>query len=148
MDERGWNMHVQERRAWFVLGVIAAALILFAVTACAVGLRSHSAAYGSFGLFGLAGFAPLIGRRDEKRRGFTMDERDQQIERTASLAGWAVFQVLFVAAAMAPFFALGPHAVVRVSAGDLAMLPISGMGVFMLVRSLVTVVLYRREDHA
>jgi hypothetical protein len=96
------------------------------------------------GLFGLTGFTGLIGRR-EKREGKPVgDERDREIDRNSTLAGYSVFWLAFVLACMAPFFIKGADGTVTLPTVILTLPVYVGMLIVFTVKSLVTVILYRR----
>jgi hypothetical protein len=140
-------MHIQEKQAWLELAVMTATLTLFFVLVELVGQGRHSVAYAAFGLLGLAGAARLIGRRERKAGNVIMDERDHDIERTATLLGYGVLWALFVGAALAPFFILGANAVMPVPTDEFAMTPMVAVCALRLARSVVTISLYRRGSH-
>jgi hypothetical protein len=135
-------MHVQERQAWFILVVTVAALVVFAALVALLGFRQ--ADFGAFGLLGAAGIAGLIGRRERKAGRVILDERDREIERVATVAGYSMFWLLFVAAALVPFFVLGPGAVMRVPTVAFPDAVFVAMSVVLLTRALATIILYRR----
>lgn len=138
-------MSMQERQAWFILAVFAVALIAYFALVLFVGFRLWATAV--LGLSGLAGLAPLIGGRERRDGKVLMDERDQAIAKSASLAGFAVFWVCFVAACMTPFFVKGPQGTITISVFVFPILAGVGMAVLWATRSLVIVVLYRRGRH-
>lgn len=78
-------MSRQEKRVWFMLGVIVVTLAVYALFISLVRFDSTSLA-----IFALTGF--LGWRRTKARRGeVTYDERDRQIERPALLSSLLVF---------------------------------------------------------
>lgn len=78
-------MSRQEKRVWFMLGVIVVTLAVYALFISLVRFDSTSLA-----IFALTGF--LGWRRTKARRGeVTYDERDRQIERQALLSSLLVF---------------------------------------------------------
>ncbi len=132
-------MNRQQKIAWFSLIVILIALIL-SVTAVGllyfvVGLPMHRALGGSglMGFCGLIGLSPLIFRKEKGKVGF--DERDLVIQKRALLAAYITFWVLFVVAAMIPFFVLGPKGVISVKI--LPAMVIGGLIITTLVQSIV-----------
>jgi len=135
-------LNAQQRQAWFFLAVFAATAVAYVA---AVPFLGYKAAFGTFGILGLAGFAPLFGLKERQAGQVCFDERDQMIGRTASLAGFASAWVVFVAACMAPFFAKGPDGTIPVTV--MPMVACLCMVVLMGVRSLTVVVLYGRQDH-
>lgn len=132
-------MNRAQKIAWFSLIVILIALIL-SVTAVGllyfvVGLPMHRALGGSglMGFCGLIGLSPLIFRKEKGKVGF--DERDLVIQKRALLAAYITFWVLFVVAAMIPFFVLGPKGVISVQI--LPAMVIGGLIITTLVQSIV-----------
>lgn len=138
-------MNVQEKQAWFTLAIFAITLVLYGSLVSVVGFRMF--ALSAFGFSGFAAFAALIGRRERKAGRVVMDERDEEIARMATLAGYSGFWLVFVATLMAPFFVLGPNGVVNIPVGLLCMLPILAMIIVWTVRSLAVVIAYRWGDH-
>lgn len=137
-------MHVQERRAWYALGMASAALV-----ACfgllAVGLpRSPGAAAVS--LAALFGFLPLVGRRGVRPGDVLVDERDREIARSAALVSLSALWVLFVAAAVAAALALGADQAISVTDDELYAGVIVSLCVLYLVRAVVIVTPHRRDS--
>jgi len=64
------------------------------------------------------------------------DERDLLIKRRAMLGAYSIFWPLFVLAAMAPFFVVGPNGTIPVV--YLPWMVLGGMFVVMLVQAIVT----------
>src|ERR1035437_6007754 len=89
-------MHVQERRAWFMLWCMGVPLVLYAALVPFVGFM-HGAE-GVFGLAGIGGLAGLIGRKERREGKLVIDERDQAIMRQATAGAFGVFWVLFILA--------------------------------------------------
>lgn len=138
-------MHVQEKQAWFVLGVSAVVGAMAAVLVAVFG--PHPGVYFVFGLFFLLFFTPLIGRRQRRAGEVVFDERDRQIAASATLGGYSIFWGLLVAAAMGPWLLLGPTATLSVRTTTITNLLAAAILVIALVRSLIVVVLYRRGAH-
>ncbi|HNY27182.1 MAG TPA: DUF2178 domain-containing protein [Candidatus Sumerlaeota bacterium] len=139
-------MHIQEQRAWFVLIVMILTLVLYGGTVALIGFQP--AALAAFGFTGLAGGAPLIGRRDEKRGLVVSDERDREISRQAVLVSFSIFWLVFIAAALLPMFILGTETSLNLQAGTLPAVVFPAVVLVYLVQSLTTIVLYRRGGHA
>ncbi len=139
-------MNTQEKRAWFILAVLAATLAVYLPLAFVTGF--HVASLGVTGVFGLAGAAPLIGRREKAAGKPTFDERDSEIEKAATLAGYSIFWLALVLGIMVPFFILGPNAPVTIPMYVFPMLLVFASMIIFGIRALVTVVLYRRGSHA
>ncbi len=139
-------MNVLERQARFTLMVIIITVCLYlAIVAC---IGFHPAAMAAFGFTGLLGLTGLIGRKERKAGKIIMDERDREISQKASIVAYSVFWLFFVACLMAPFFIYGPNAKITIGVGVPALfVGISGIMVY-FVRSLVIVILYRRDVNA
>jgi len=135
-------LSVQERQAWYVLGVFALAAIAYLTVGCFTGF--HPGALGTFGLVGFVGFESLIGRKELRAGKVVMDERDGQIARRAQLGAYGVFWLCFVVMCMAPFVAKGPHATLTIPTVVPPMVLFGGAAVVYTVRALITIVLCRR----
>ena len=94
--------------AGFVLSCIAVAILYVKV-----GMPRAVAGFAFMGIVGLAGFSPLIFRKDKGR--VTFDERDALIKKNAAHAGFAGAFLFTCFACMIPFFILGPKASISVS---------------------------------
>ena len=90
------------------------------------------------GIMGLLGLTPILFRKDKAK--VQCDERDQMIHRKATIAAYATFWVLFVAAAMIPWFVTGPNGTITVN--YLPWMVFGGMFVVMFVQALVTLQQY------
>jgi hypothetical protein len=120
---------------------MASCLLLFAVVW--VASSGHPASLAVFGLAGVAGASPLIGRGEHGWKPL-MDERDQQIAQFAALGSFGVFYVCFVLAAVIPLFVLGPSATITLRISTITGLAFPAMILVFGVRAFVTVILYRR----
>jgi hypothetical protein len=138
-------MNIQEKRAWFYLAVIAATLAVFIPLAFATGF--HAASLGALGLFGFAGGASVLGRREKRAGRVVFDERDKEIDRIATLAGYSTFWTVFVLGVMIPFFILGPNAQVTLPINMFPAFIAPAMMIIFGVRAVVVVVLHRRGSH-
>ncbi len=133
-------MNRAQKTAWFTLVVLAFALGLslaaFGVGYFVLGVpaRHAAAGFGFMGIMGLLGLTPVLFRKGEGR--VQCDERDLMIQRTANLAAYGAFWVLFVAAAMIPWFVTGPNGTITVN--YLPWMVFGGMFVVMLMQALVT----------
>jgi hypothetical protein len=133
-------MNRQQKIAWFTLTCVGLALglslLTFGVLYLGLGwpVRAASGAFGFIGLLGFAALAPLLFRKDKGQVAF--DERDLQIQRTASLAAFATFWAVFVSAAMVPWFIIGPEG--RITVNYLPWMVFGGMLVVEGVRAVVT----------
>jgi hypothetical protein len=137
-------MHVQERRAWYALGIASAALVAYFVLLAAGLPRSPAAA--ALSLAALFGFLPLVGRRGARSGDVLVDERDREIARSAALISLSALWVLFVAVAVAAALALGADRTVGVTGDGLYAGVIVSLCVLYLVRAVVIVALYRRDS--
>ena len=132
-------MNRHQKIAWFTLILISLSLILsvstFSIGYFIVGVsaKKASAGFGFIGIMGLVGLAPLIFKKDKDK--IKTDERDLLIRRNAMLAAYSAFWVLFVAAAMVPWFIIGPNGSITVN--YLPWMVFGGMYVVMLVQSIV-----------
>jgi hypothetical protein len=136
-------MSMQQKQAWFVVGVFVLALGVFLILLPVVG----TAAWGAFGLFGLVGLVGLVGRKARRAGEVILDERDGVISVKATMgAGIAAFEVC-VAACMVPWFI---HMFQGKESISIHILPcivfVSGI-TFWLVRAVATLVLYGRETN-
>jgi hypothetical protein len=94
-------MSCQEKRAWFMLGVVVITLTVYFTFISLVRFDSVSLT-----VFALAGFLGL--RRSKRRRGeITYDERDRQIERQALLASMCLFYALILVLSLVVQFVHG-----------------------------------------
>ena len=133
-------MNRAQKTAWFNLIVISLALGL-SVAAFGIGYfifgapaRRAAAGFGFMGIMGLLGLTPFLFRKDESKVRF--DERDLVINRKAAVVAYSILWVLFVAAAMVPWFIIGPDGVITVN--YLPWMVFGGMFVVMLVQAIVT----------
>jgi hypothetical protein len=124
-------------------------LILLAITAAAYGVLAiflgPIRACGAFGLFGLAGFQPLLYRK----RGKTVvwDERDTRIFFYANNVGFGTVWLVFTSLLMGVWFAVysyGGHSTISVHV--LPNLLMIGFIVAMTARAVAIVVLYHNQD--
>jgi membrane protein YdbS with pleckstrin-like domain len=133
-------MNRAQKMAWFTVAVLGLALGLsvatFSVGYFILGVPAGRAAagFGFMGIMGFLGFIPLLFRKRQSR--VQCDERDLMIQRNASIAAYTTFWVLFVAAAMVPWFVTGPNGTITVN--YLPWMVFGGMFVVMLVQALVT----------
>ena len=125
--------------AWFNLIMVSLALGLSVITFCIGYFVFHApanraaAGFGFIGILGLTGLTHVLFRKDKNKVQF--DERDTAIHRKAVGLAYAIFWVLFVAAAMIPWFIIGPNGVIVVN--YLPWMVFGGMCVVMLVQSIV-----------
>ncbi|MBN2183640.1 MAG: hypothetical protein JW715_17155 [Sedimentisphaerales bacterium] len=141
-------MNRAQKIARFNLIVTLTALILsFTATGIlhfAVGLPIHRAlgGFGFIGICGLIGLSPVLYKKESGKVSF--DERDFSIQRNASLGAYSVFWLLFVLAAMIPFFVLGPKGKIPIT--YLPAMVVGGMIIVTLVQSIVTLAAYGWRD--
>lgn len=137
-------MNCAQKTAWFTLIVVSLAvglsIVTFAVGFFVFGVPAHRAAagFGFMGIVGLIGLTPILFRKSEGKVPY--DERDTAIQRRAVCAAYGIFWVLFVAAAMVPWFLLGPQGAITVN--YLPWMVFGGMSVVMLVQAVVTLAQY------
>ena len=134
-------MTVQQKQAWLIVVMCAAALVGYAVLIPLIGPQR---AWGVFGIVGLAFFPGLA--PGWRRAVSSMDERDQAISRRAQLMGYRVFWVCFVAVCMITWGIIryGMHQEVM----PVDYLPQGVMlawTLFMACTSITTLVLYGRS---
>jgi hypothetical protein len=133
-------MNADEKSAWFIIGVATAALVVFLILTPFLGFK---AALGSFGIFGFAGLTPLFFRKQPGK--IASDERDRIIVRQAAVAGGMSSYLIFVAGCMSAWFIKMARSEATIDITVLPLLVFCGAVVLFLVRSIVLLVLYRRE---
>jgi hypothetical protein len=110
-------MNRMQKIAWaFVVSIsvaLVASLVAVAILYHYVGMPKALLGFCLMGLFGLAGLAPLLVRKDNAP--VETDERDLLFQRRAAIAGFATAYLVFGAACMIPFFVLGPNAKVSIA---------------------------------
>ncbi len=137
-------MNRAQKAAWFTLIVLAFASVLSLVAFCVayfvLGVPAGRAAggFGLMGIAGLLGLIPVLFRKDKAK--VQCDERDLMIQRNAAVAAYATFWVLFVAAAMIPWFVTGPNGTITVS--YLPWMVLGGFFVVELVQAIATLEQY------
>jgi len=141
-------MNRQQKIAWFTLVVVTLALglslIAFSIGYFIFGApaRQAAAGFGFIGIMGLLGFTPILFNKNKDK--VQADERDLAILRKATVIAYSIFWVLFVAAAMVPWFIIGPQGTITVN--YLPWMVFGGMTVVMLVQSIVTLSEYGWRD--
>ncbi len=137
-------MNRAQKAAWFTLVVLAFASVLSLVAFCVayfvLGVPAGRAAggFGLMGIAGLLGLIPVLFRKDKAK--VQCDERDLMFQRNAAVAAYATFWVLFVAAAMIPWFVTGPNGTITVS--YLPWMVLGGFFVVELVQAIATLQQY------
>jgi hypothetical protein len=133
-------MNRQQKIAWFNLIVTSLALGL-SVIAFSIGYfifgapaRQAAAGFGFIGIMGLSGLRPILFRKDKSKVQY--DERDTAIQRKAAVVAYSFFWLLFVAAAMVPWFIIGPNG--TITTNYLPWMVFGGMFTVMFLQSIVT----------
>ena len=82
-----------QKIAWFLVITTSLGFVLSCIAVAILyvkfGMPKAIAGLGFMGIAGLGGFSPLIFKKDKGK--VTFDERDKQIKRRASLAGFGTF---------------------------------------------------------
>lgn len=137
-------MVAQQKIAWFNLAVLTAAVSTYIILWLLIGA---SPALGAFGICGLLGLAPIVFRRDGRRH-VAFDERDQLISTRATLLGFRIFWISFVAACMLIWGVIAYiHGRDTVPVDVLPLVVLGGWFIFMLAHSLALVIQYARSSH-
>jgi hypothetical protein len=146
-------MNRAQKMAWFTLVVLGLALGLSVAAFCVgyfiLGVPAERAAagFGFIGIMGFVGLTPILFRKDKDK--VPCDERDLTIHRKATIAAYGTFWLLFVAAAMVPWFITGPNGTIPIS--YLPWMVFGGMFVVMLVQAIITLTQYgwtnKETDH-
>ena len=109
-------MNRVQKIAWSFIIMISVSFILsgILVTILYVRVGVPKALYGFslLGIAGLAGFSPLIFKKDKGK--VTFDERDKLIKNMAALIGFAASYLFVGLACMIPFSILGPKGSISV----------------------------------
>ncbi len=130
----------EEKRAWFIIAMAVLAVTAVLVLIPVVGVRF---AWAGLAVYGLGGFAPLIGGK--RRDGVTTDERDRMIAEKAGLAGGLSSYSWFVLGSMGAWLVFMLRGQESVPVEILPFLVIVGGFIFFTVHSITVVVLYRRH---
>jgi hypothetical protein len=105
-----------QKMAWWIVAWISVAvitsLIAVAIGYAIFGMPKALIGFSFLGIAGMAGFAPLIFRKDKGK--VTCDERDILINRRAALAAFGASYLITGLACMLPFFILGYNASISV----------------------------------
>lgn len=109
-------MNRAQKIAWFLITVLSVTVVLtlvaFGILYAIFGLPVAFAASGFMGLSGLAGFAPLIFKKDAGA--VDLDERDILINTRSAVAGFACSFMFVGLVCMGTFFVFGPKASMQV----------------------------------
>ncbi|MHC4278842.1 MAG: hypothetical protein ACYSUJ_01640 [Planctomycetota bacterium] len=114
-----------QKIAWFFVVTITVSIVLtliaISILYAKYGFPKAIAGFSTMGLVGVAGFSPLIFKKDKGKVIFDdkgkviFDERDRIIKRRAALAGFGMSYLVVGLACMIPFSVLGPKASISVS---------------------------------
>ena len=129
--------------AWMFIAVVALAVVAFVVAASIMGWR---AATGSFGLFGLAGFAPIIFRKRPGGDIVEADERDRIILGKSSLAGAMSAYLAVGICCMVPYFLYSHQEKKTIPVDVLPLVFLAACMVLFVARSITLLVLYSRNS--
>ncbi|MCK4850496.1 MAG: hypothetical protein KAT11_04050 [Phycisphaerae bacterium] len=135
-------MRPEQKRAWFILGICAVALLGFVVFII-VFKRIRAAPFAICALWVLE---PLLFRRKSIAEKVSSDERDQMIAEKAVLFAGAASYVTFILACIIPWivlYASGAEKLIHVDA--LGTIIMAGGFAFFVAKSITTLVLYGRE---
>jgi hypothetical protein len=136
-------MNGQQKRAWFTIAVACLACLAYLILGLAINFKI---AFAGLGLFGLAGFTPLIGRGEK------WDERDTAINRRAALVSFLASYLAFYLCCFGTWVVVyGIRGEEQISVHLVAQFVIVGMIVAMTFHSIAVLVLYGRPmeaDHA
>ncbi len=109
-------MNRSQKIAWFLITVLSVTIVLtlaaFGILYAMFGMPIALAASGFMGLSGLAGFAPIMFKKDVGAVDF--DERDILINRRSATAAFGCSFMFVGLACMVPFFVFGPQASMQV----------------------------------
>jgi len=133
-------MNAEQKRAWLGVATMTACIVGYLVLLPFFG---PLVATGAFAIYGINGFAGLIGRKEQP------DERDTAIARRATLGGAMASYLAFITGCMGTWFvvfALGGEEQVRVHA--LGTITMFGGIVFFFARSVAILVFYGRHVEA
>ena len=133
-------MNAEQKRAWLGVATMAACVVGYLVLFPFFGPVVVTAA---FALYGINGFAGLIGRKDRP------DERDRSIGRRATLGGAMASYMAFIIGCMGTwFFIYAWRREQQVWVHALTMITQLGAIVFFFTRSVAILVLYGRHVEA
>jgi len=136
-------MNREQKMAWLIIAAFTLAVAVFVVSVLIVGFSRP--ATGSFGLFGLAGFGPIIFRKRPHGDIVEADERDRIILGKSTLAG-AMFAYMAVGiCCMVPFYVYLYQGKKSIPVVVLPLVFIAALMILFLVRSITLLVLYSRN---
>jgi len=131
---------VEQKRAWFMVGMFGLAVVACLVLIPVLGLP---AALGGLGLSGLGGFATLVFRDRAGQGEVATDERDRMIAEKATLGGAMASHLALIAICMTAWgvvFAYQGRETIPVH--SLPWISIGASIVFYVARSVAVIVLY------
>ena len=135
-------MRPEQKRAWFILGICAVALLGFVVF-IAVFKRIRAAPFAVCALWVLE---PLLFRRKPRPGEVSIDERDKMIAEKAVLFAGAASYVTFILACIIPWIVLyARRAEKLIHVDTLPTVIVAGAFAFFAAKSITTLVLYGRE---
>lgn len=137
-------MNMEQKTAWFILILFPISCVGFLILSSMGGWR---AGFAAFGLFGLVGLAPFIFRRHFALTRISVEERDErdiQIIRRATLTGGMVSYLVFAASLMSIWAIQWQAGSETVTIDLLPLVVFCGWMSFSLTRSVMLLTLYRR----
>jgi hypothetical protein len=133
-------MNAEQKRAWLGVATMVACVVGYLVLLPFFG---PLVATGAFGLYGINGFAGLIGRGEQ------VDERDKNIVRRATLGGAMASYLAFIIGCMGTWFVVFAfRREDQVWVHALGTITMFGGIVFFFTRSVAVLVLYGRHVEA
>ncbi len=137
-------MRSEQKRAWFILGVCAVALLGFVVF-IAVFKRIRAAPFAVCALWVLE---PLLFRKKRSPTEIVTDERDKMIAEKAVLFAGAASYVTFILACIIPWVVLyARRAGKLIHVDTLPSIILAGAFAFFAAKSVTTLVMYGREGN-
>ena len=135
-------MRPEQKRAWFILGICAAALLGFVVFIAVFGRISPA----PFAVCALWILEPLLFRKKRRPKEIVTDERDKMIAERAVLFAGAASYVTFILACIIPWIVLyARRAEKLIHVDTLGTVIMAGAFAFFAAKSITTLVLYGRE---
>jgi hypothetical protein len=133
-------MSREEKEAWFTIVTFGVTAMIYLLLTLIIGPKAACAA---FGLLGVLGLSPMLFRG--KPGQVTADERDILISRKASVAAGMSSYLVFVLGCMSFWYWYFYHDRTMIDISVLPCLVLAGAFILYLVRSIVVIVLYRKE---
>ena len=132
----------EQKRAWFIIGVFAVAVVCFLLLIPFVGAKR---AVGGFGVFGLAGLTPILFRKKRDSNEVAEDERDKAIAEKATLGGGISSYTAVVLVCMITWAVFKNQGKEVIGIGVLPHIVGVALTVLFTVRSITILILYGRE---